>query len=564
MPKFDSSFVFGSLLDKNKGGEFSVVPEAENWSSRQYYIRNTNILCTEFETSHSKFRVTDFAPRFKQYDRYFRPLMLMRKVEPVSGDPVIKVTCRPVGDYGNFIPRTAMGSNHIQFLDMPSMVRLTTDIPVNYVLNQTPFLINEPCYMAFTWGPPLEAPLKETAESFLEKTLEYWLEWVKNTSISGIFQNEVIRSALVLKLHQYEDTGAIIASGTTSLPEFDKSGRTWDYRYCWLRDAYFTLNAFNNIGHFEELEKYFHYIQNVALNAHDSLQPLYGITGEIALKEREIELEGYLGNRPVRIGNAAIEQKQHDVYGLLLASLAPLFIDKRLDVEFHRERISLVWKLLSIIEKVIDQPDAGIWELRGRTHRHCYTSLCHWVGANAALTIGKTAGDTALAVKAAAIIKIAASDIEACWNQDLNVYTQARDVIDVDASSLQLVLFRYLDPKSPRARQHVEVLEKHLKTPGGLFHRYICDDDFGKPQTSFLVCSFWYAETLACFGKTEEAMAVLETMLKTSNHLGLFSEHVDDANGQWGNFPQTYSHVGLMNAVYRISRMRDVPFFISD
>jgi glucoamylase len=563
MPRFDSSFVFGSLLDKNKGGEFSITPDDGNWSSRQYYMRNTNILCTEFETSGSRFRVVDFAPRFYNYGRYFRPLTLMRKVELLSGEPVIKVICRPAGDYGSTIPDITMGSNHIQFLNLPTMVRLTTDIPVNYVLEHKPFLMEKSCYMAFTWGPPLEAPLKETSESFLEKTREYWLGWVKNTSIPGIFQQEVIRSALVLKLHQYEDTGAIIASGTTSLPEFDGSGRNWDYRYCWLRDAYFTLSAFNNIGHFEELEKYFHFIQTIALGAGDELQPLYSITGETDLRESEILLDGYMGNKPVRTGNAAISQKQYDVYGLLLACLAPLFIDKRLDIEFHSRRMGLVWKLLGLIEKVLNEPDAGIWELRGKTHRHCYTALCHWVGANAALTIGKVAGVSELADKASSIIAMASEAIESCWNQNLRVYTQARDVMDVDASSLQLVLFRYLDPMSLRAKQHVSVLESQLKTPGGLFHRYVCNDDFGKPGTAFLVCSFWYAETLACFGKTDEAVRVIETLLKSSNHLGLFSEDVDDVGGQWGNFPQTYSHVGLMNAVYRISRKRDMPFFIS-
>lgn len=305
MPRFDSSFLFGGLLDNEKGGEFSVSPESPLVSSKQYYVKNTNVLCTEIHSQNGSFKVTDFAPRFYQFQRYFKPLMLIRKLEPLSGKPIIKVVCLPRGSFDMVEPETVVASNHIRYLNLKSQVRLTTDIPLNYVCERKTFILHGTAYLVLTYGEPFEAPLESTAEHFLYETKRYWTQWVKTTSIPAIYQEEVIRSALILKLHQYEDTGGIIASGSTSLPEKDGAGRNWDYRYCWIRDTFYTLNAFNNIGHFEELEQYFHFIQNIVLNAPKTIQPVYGISGEGTLSEKELPLAGYLNNRPVRIGNSA-------------------------------------------------------------------------------------------------------------------------------------------------------------------------------------------------------------------------------------------------------------------
>ena len=369
MPRFDSSFVFGSLLDPDKGGEFSIQSTGDA-ETQQYYQENTNILCTDFEAADGRFRVTDFAPRFYQYDRYFRPMMLVRKIEPLQGHPKIRVRCMPVGDYGAIVPEVVLGSNHIRYLNLASHVRLTTDIPLSYVQESRPFVLNEPMYLVFSYGPPLEAPLAATAEDFLDKTRRYWLQWVKTISIAPIFQEAIIRSALVLKLHQFEDTGAIIASGTTSLPEFPGSGRTWDYRYCWLRDTYYTLTAFNHIGHFEELERYFDYVQNLMFDQQTAVQPVYTITGDLVPQEKALPLAGYQDNQPVRIGNDAGNQPQHDVYGQVLISLLPLYVDRRLRYHDSRSTLGLIRGLLDRIERIFDQPDSGIWEFRNRLQHH--------------------------------------------------------------------------------------------------------------------------------------------------------------------------------------------------
>jgi len=560
MPRFDSSFLFGSLLDEKKGGEFSVRPEGE-FETRQYYITNTNVLATEFTSALGKFRVIDCAPRFSHYERYFKPLMVIRKIEILQGSPHIKVKCRPVGDYGNLIPEQVVGSNHISYLNLPMHARLTTDIPLSYVLEEQSFVLDQNHYLVFTYGEPLEAPLKTTAEDFINKTVRYWQTWTKSTYVTDFYQDEIIRSALVLKLHQYEDTGGIIASGTTSLPEHNGSERTWDYRYCWFRDSYYTLKAPNEMGHFDELESYFEYIQNILMRENDRIQPLYSITGQKELEELSLPLKGYLGNVPVRIGNKAYLQIQNDVYGQVLVGLLPLFIDKRLSFTRKHAYKPLVDRLLTWIEKTFFEPDAGLWEFRNLKQVHTYTLLFHWAGCKSASKIARIMNDKELYDRATKLEKIATESIEKCYDEKRGVYTQAMGSPHLDASTLKMITMNYLNPNSERARKHLAALEQELKTEQGLFYRYVHKDDFGKPEATFLVCAFWYVDALACVGRVDDAIKTLDNILTYANHLGIFSEDVGLDGSQWGNFPQTYSHVGLINSAFRISKKMDVPNF---
>ena len=564
-PLFDSSFIFGSLLDKKKGGEFRIMPASPEFESKQYYIENTNILCTEIYTDEGSYRVTDFAPRFFQYERYFKPLMLIRKVEPLQGTPRIQVNCSPVGGYGKIKPTRHRASNHIKFLGLEEEMRLTTNVPLTYIVEDQYFVLNEEKYLVLTYGAPLEAPLVKTAEVFLRETKSYWRKWVKSTSIGDFSQSQVIRSALVLKIHQYEDTGAIIAAGTTSLPESPGSGRNWDYRYCWLRDTYYTLNAFNNIGHFEELELYFNYIANISIKAKENerFQPLYSLSGSDRILETELELEGYLGNQPVRVGNQAYEHIQNDVYGQILISLLPLYIDHRFITDERTESYQLVMDILQKIKDTIDEPDAGLWEFRHLAQYHCYTYLFHWAGSSAALRVAKSINDPQMARLARELQQKAADKIEACYDPKRGVYTQAIGSDNLDASTLQLIMMNYLDPTSDRAKSHLRAIEKELKGNDGLMYRYLHQDDFGLPETTFMICSFWYIEALACVGEIEKAISEFQSVIRYTNHLGLLSEDVDAKTGsQWGNFPQAYSHVGLMNAAYRITNKLDKPTFL--
>jgi len=485
--------------------------------------------------------------------------MLIRKIEPISGIPRVRITCKPVGNYGEIIPEEYQGSSHIRYHGLISQVRLSTNVPLSFILENEEIALHETKYLILTWGIPLESSIEDTAEEFLKKTIKYWRDWVRNTSIGTFYQSEVIRSALVLKIHQFEDTGAIVASGTTSLPEYPDSGRNWDYRYCWIRDSYYALTAFNNIGHFQELEKYFQFVINVTKTQTERYQPLYSITGGLKITENILPLEGYMGNKPVRIGNAAYTQPQNDVYGQVLLSLLPLYTDKRLIDEQRSESLKLVNDCLKIMQKNFDEPDAGLWEFRLGRRLHCYTYLFHWAGCAAVLKIASVIKKDSQMVEVAKKLMLNASKmIEACYDKKRGVYTGAVGTSDLDASTLQLITMNYLNPKSEKAIQHLAVLESELKTKDGLFYRYKHQDDFGIPKTTFLICAFWYVEALAAVGRLEDAIEVFGNLMKYSNHLGLFSEHIEESSGsQWGNFPQTYSHVGLVNAAYRISKNLD-------
>jgi GH15 family glucan-1,4-alpha-glucosidase len=563
-PRFDSTFIFGGLLDKQKGGEFSIRPEGE-YTSEQHYLENTNVLITDISpASGGKYRITDFAPRFHQHQRYYKPLMLFRKIEALEGSPRIIVKCAPVSEYGAVKLSVNRGSNHIQYLGGEENIRLTTNIPISYVFDEHPFVLNEPKYLALTYGEPLEAPLISTADRFLAETIQYWRTWIKHSSIATYYQPFVIRSGLALKIHQFEDTGAIIAASTTSLPESPGSGRNWDYRYCWLRDTYYVITALNHIGHFEEMEKYFSYVTDISFSDEERYQPLYGITGKKDLVEEILtELEGYMGNQPVRIGNQASEHIQNDIYGQVLISLLPLYTDHRFVFSERKDSVRWIERLLDKIEHTIDEKDAGIWEFRNMANIHCYSNLFQWAGASAAEKMARTINNQELIDKAIALKERAAAHIESCYDPVRKVYTNSAGSDNLDASTLQLIMMNYLDPASQRAKDHLLALEKELRTPNGLFYRYLYKDDFGKPKTTFLICAFWYVEALASVGRLDDAQREFANLLQYSNHLLLFSEDVDENDGsQWGNFPQAYSHVGLMNAAYRIAMKLDRPVFL--
>ncbi|HVW15609.1 MAG TPA: glycoside hydrolase family 15 protein [Mucilaginibacter sp.] len=563
-PKFDSTFIFGGLLDKNKGGEFSILPEGE-FTSRQYYQENTNILVTEITlTTGGKYRVTDFAPRFYNFQRYYKPLMLIRKIEALENSPRIRVKCEPVSEYGATRLDVHRGSNHIQYIGGAERIRLTTNIPVSYVFDEQFFVLNECKYLVMTYGEPLEAPLISTADHFLFETTRYWQTWIKHSSIATFYQPYVIRSALALKIHQFEDTGAIIAASTTSLPEHPGSGRNWDYRFCWLRDTYYVLTSLNHIGHFEEMEKYFGYITDISVSEDFRYQPLYSITGKSQLTEHILDhLDGYHGNKPVRIGNQAYEHIQNDIYGQVMISLLPLYTDHRFIFSERKDSARWIGFVLNKIEKTIDEKDAGIWEFRNTANIHCYSNLFQWAGACAAEKMARTIENRSLIRRAISLKKRAAKHIESCYDPERRVYTNSAGSPNLDASTLQLIMMNYLNPASKKAKDHLAALEKELKTDNGLFYRYLYRDDFGKPKSTFLICAFWYVEALATVGRVDDAVKEFENLLQYANHLLLFSEDVDETDGsQWGNFPQAYSHVGLMNAAYRIAMKMDRPIFL--
>ncbi len=555
-PRFDSSFLFGELLDRERGGEFSIAPRDEEFETAQEYLPNTNIIKTHFHSPRGDFEVLDFAPRFRQYGRFFKPTMLVRRIRRKAGRPVIRVTCNPVYDYGRVVPRREAASNHIRWQLPDAQLRLTTNASLSYIHEARPFILEDDVYLVLTWGQPLEAPLVETCDNFYRRTRDYWETWVKHGALPDEFQAEVIRSALVLKLHQFEDTGAITAATTTSLPEHPGSGRNWDYRYCWLRDACFTLGALRRLGQFEEMEKFVSYLTNIAESSDGRLQPVYGISGESNLEEVTLDhLDGYEGNKPVRAGNAAFRQKQHDVYGEMIAAIAPLFLDLRFRDVAGTRTTELLHHLLSRIDATMMEPDVGPWEKRADSRLHTFSLLMHWTGARAAALVGERHGDRELTDTAEVLARRASDLIDSrCWREQLGFYADAADTNEADGSLLMMVNLGLLGADHPRAESHVLETAKRLAARPHLLYRYIHNDGIGDTKATFTVCGFWYAEALAKLGRTDQAREVFDALVSHANHVGLLSEDIDpDTGALWGNFPQTYSHVGLINAAFAIS-----------
>ncbi len=355
-PRPDSSFVFGPLLDRERGGAFTIEGIGAT-DVEHSYLENTNVLRTVFTAPTGSFELIEFAPRFQQYDRAFKPSMLVRICRPLSGDPLVRIRCRPVYDYGRHVAPSWRASNHLEFAGLGAPLRLTTNVPLSYVEEERPFLLDRDCHLVLTYGEPLEAGLEGTAETFLERTVDYWREWVKRTRVPRDYQREVIRSALVLKLHSYEDTGALLAAATTSLPEHPGSGRTWDYRYCWLRDAYFTLNALERLGHAEEMELFLLFLRNLAEERGGELLPVYTISGGGEAEEIELtHLTGFHGNGPVRVGNQAFHHPQNDVYGEMILAVSRLMMDARFSGSIETPRaVELVEELLAQIDRRLDE-----------------------------------------------------------------------------------------------------------------------------------------------------------------------------------------------------------------
>jgi len=559
LPRFDSDPVFAALLDEKNGGQFLVGP-AEGTSGEQRYVENTNVLETVFRTKDGAFRLVDFAPRFEQHGRIFRPTELCRIVEPLEGAPRVRVTCDPRLGWSKEAPQRSVGSNHVQYEGFASRLRLTTNIPLSYLDGQ-PFALTEKRHIALTWGAPVEEALEARLEFQYAETLRYWRRWVKHCNIPPLFQAEVIRSALVLKLHCFEDTGGIVAAMTTSIPEAPGTGRTWDYRYCWLRDAYYVISALRLLGHFEERENFVRYLLNVAGGAPDlNLAPLYRVDGKSDLDERILEnWPGFSGHGPVRVGNGAAKHSQHDVFGEMVLALAPIFLDDRYTAERSNAVLKLVEQLTRRAIAVAGTPDAGIWEYRTEWQPQTFSTLMCWAATDRmARIVGRHAPLLKAEFSAAADTIRDRIALEA-WNTKLGAFAGSHGGADLDASLLQMASLRFLPPNDPRLIATIDAVRSALSRDGWLF-RYQLDDGFGKPSVAFIICTFWLIEALAYIGRTEEAKAVMNRVQATLTPLGLLSEDYETATlSMWGNFPQGYSHVGLIHAAFAASpEWRDV------
>ncbi|RYF00896.1 MAG: glycoside hydrolase family 15 protein, partial [Oxalobacteraceae bacterium] len=557
LPAFDGDPAFCALLSPREHGGGDYAIELENFShSEQAYLHNTAILRTVLHDHQGgAVEIIDFAPRWRENERFFRPVMLVRQVTPLNGNPRIRVRARPLADWGARLPETTWGSNHLRWLLPGFTLRLTTDVPVRFVREETPFVLAHPVHLVMGADESLRTGIASFVREALERTIGYWREWVRYLSIPLDWQEAVIRSAITLKLCQYEDSGAIIAAMTTSIPEAPDTPRNWDYRYCWLRDAAFVVRALNRLGATRSMEEFLRYIFNIA-TSDGSLQPLYGINFEEQLHEYEVEsLAGYRGMGPVRRGNLAWVQKQHDVYGSVVLASTQLFFDERLADPGDAHTFARLEPLGERAFALHDVPDAGLWEFRGRAEVHTYTSVMCWAACD---RLAKVAGRLGLEQREsywrARADQIHARVSKESWNASLGHFTDTFGGDRLDASLLLLADVGFVRADDPRFIGTVEAIGRDLKRGDALF-RYVAPDDFGTPETSFTICTFWYIDALAAIGRKDEARELFERILARRNPLGLLSEDLAFDGGEaWGNFPQTYSHVGLIIAAMRLSR----------
>lgn len=553
LPRFDSEPVFGSLLDEAEGGRFRVGP-ASGAPGVQRYLPNTNVLETVFDDGTDAFRLIDFAPRFEQHQRSFRPTQLFRVLDPLRGQPRVRIVCDPRLGWSRRRPQVLQGSNHLRYEGFDAPLRLTTDVPLSYLATGQPFALTERRHLALSWGQPIEEPLRPLTDRFLGETERYWRRWVKGCAVPVHFQDEVIRSALALKLHCFEDTGAIVAATTTSIPESPGSGRTWDYRYCWLRDAYYVLGAFQLLGQFEERERFIQWLFDVAGGSPDlDLAPLYGIDGRSDLEERFVPgWPGFEGNGPVRVGNGAGLQRQNDIFGETALALSPVFLDERFQDEQSPATLGLLTRLARKGLAVAGTPDAGIWEVRAEAHTRTFSSLMSWAAADRVAAVLQRHKPAQAAEFLAGAERVRDQVLRGAWSPVHGAFTSTYGGSGLDASLLQMAPLRFLPPIDPRLGSTVDAIATGLGREGWIW-RYAADDGLGTPQVAFVLCTFWLVEALAVLGRAAEARRVLEHALAALTPLGLLSEDYDLRGERWGNFPQAYSHVGLIRAAFAAS-----------
>ena len=435
---------------------------------------------------------------------------MYRILEPIEGTPRIAIVCEPKLGWSKAQPKAVQGSHHLSFEGFGSELRLTTDIALSY-LNGKPFTLTGRQHMVLAWGAPIEEPLAPLCERFLNLTTRYWQRWVKQCDIPPLFQKEVIRSALALKLHCFEDTGAIIAAMTTSIPESPGSGRTWDYRYCWLRDSYYVLNAFGLLDQSEEREQFVQYLLNVAGGAPGlNLAPLYRVDGSENLEESILEnWPGYNGEKPVRIGNGASLHPQNDIYGEMVLALSPVFLDERLSAERSPAALQLMEGLARRAISVAGAPDAGIWEYRAEWKPQTFSSLMCWAAANRMANIADQHAPEHAAEFHAAAKRIHAEVLANSWNEKRRSFVGHYGGEDLDASLLQMVRLRFLPPGDPMLISTIKAIHSDLSI-GGWLQRYSLKDGFGRPSVAFVICTFWLIEALAALGRHDEARSAFE------------------------------------------------------
>ncbi|TAJ08107.1 glycoside hydrolase family 15 protein [Marinilabiliaceae bacterium JC017] len=558
LPNFNSPSAFAHILDK-KGGWFGIVPQ-EPFTTKQFYIPHTNILVTRFECESGIFEVNDFMPRYHQNDMgyYYAPPDLIRYIKHIEGEVKVSIEFNPQLEYALPHTRVIIENNFIKAYtsdgDYDSLYLYTSLSRKNIIKNQT-VTISKDEYLLISYNQKILKQDVERAYLKFERTKVYWLNWAERTTFFKKYNEEIIRSALVLKLLSYQKSGAILAAPTTSLPETIGEVRNWDYRFCWIRDASMVVKLITRLGHYRVAQRYLKFIIDLLPDKGEKMQIMYGINGEKNLYEYELaHMEGYEGSRPVRIGNAAYIQKQNDIYGILMDVILQHFELYSTTLEHSEDLWTIVRNVVKVVEENWEKPDKGIWEIRNEDRHFTFSKVLCWVALDRAVKIARILKQNSYIVPWRAVRDlIKAEIIEQAWSEEKQAFTQAYEVEDMDASVLLMEPYGFIEASDPKYKNTVLAIQKELETDGLMF-RYRNKDDFGDPKSAFTICSFWLINSLYKIGHKEEAIEKFNKILSYSNHLGLFSEDIDFKTKRLlGNFPQAYSHLAIIETAINLS-----------
>ena len=558
LPKFDSSSVFGRLLDDEKGGHLAILPENLN-ETRQFYIPRTNILCTRFECEDGIFEVHDFMPRYQnQKEKYYSPPDIIRYFKYIDGNPSFRIIYDPRLEYAEYETKTVVRDNYIKSNTSKGpydSLYMYTSFDKQKLVSGEVLHLMEDQFILVSYNQKLLQQDVKRAYLKLMRTQVYWLNWSERTTRFKEYNEEINRSALTLKLLSYEKTGAVLAALTTSLPETIGEERNWDYRFCWIRDASMVVRIMNGLGHLSLTQRYLDFIISLLPEKDERIQIMYGISGEKKLSEKILKhLKGYEGSCPVRVGNAAYKQKQNDIYGILVDVIYQQFKLFPASLEYSEELWTLVRNIVKMVERNWQKPDKGIWEFRNESRHFTFSKVLCWVAIDRAVKIGNLLRQEELFTEWERLRdRIRDSILKNAWSEEKQSFTQSYGSEDLDASVLLMESYGFVQASDPRFKSTVLAVQRELEHDG-LMYRYKNEDDFGEPQSAFTICSFWLINSLYKTGYKEEARERFKSLLSYSNHLGLFSEDLDfKTKRMLGNFPQAYSHLAMIESAITIS-----------
>lgn len=563
-PDFDSPAMFCRLLDHYRGGYFAIHPTTD-FAATQSYVDGTNVLTTSFETGNGKMKLTDFMPVQPLNERTDKSntRLLLRSIVGLGGDVEVQVSFRPTFDYAKSETSLevfsggglARAGDKALVLRCPAQFKKQIDgsLQTKFHISHGERIWLELLYEENSNATIPEAP-RNVPEEILDQTIAYWREWSNRCSYRGPYEPLVQRSALALKLLTFGPTGALIAAPTTSLPEAAGGVRNWDYRYTWLRDSALIVYSLQLIGYDREAADFLEWLNRLNIADRGHVQIMYSVRGEEELAESRLEhLEGYCRSKPVRLGNSAYRQTQHDIYGEVLE--AAFLYHRRLDKPLPQKWWDEVCFLADQAARYWRNEDHGIWEFRSKKRHFLHSKLLCWVALDRAIKLGIDCNDKRRLTR----WTNTRADIRRCilergYNEKIGAFTQSLDGVELDATALIIPVVGFLPPSDPRIRSTVERIQERLAA-NGLVYRYSTDDGLPGSEASFAICSFWLVDNLALAGRVDEAHHLFERLVSYASDLGLFSEEIDPQSGTlWGNYPQGFTHLALIRSAFHLAK----------